>query len=260
MNVPSVTSQKMNTIQKDLLADSLKVKYQYTRIEPYKNYPLTVRYHEKSNRKGFDNVTGRTMEHDNPLLKTIYSDKSFRGKVFGRETTEEASEDIGVVVTEKMLEEFGYPKTTNQIWLDIEVDVYNDYRRMESMNIPIPVRAVVENLPSSKEIVFTPHFYFQTTSGIAKKGGNDIAFDPSLNHLNKQQLYYLLNTQKESEIDQFIEMVEDFYNHEAQHLGWGRVNTNPDTEHDFNDGTLLSLWFSNTPDTLALNDMNMLHR
>jgi len=131
---------------------------------------------------------------------------------------------------------------------------------MESMNIPIPVRAVVENLPSSKEIVFTPHFYFQTTSGIAKKGGNDIAVDPSLNHLNKQQLYYLLNTQKESEIDQFIEMVEDFYSHEAQHLGWGRVNTNPDTEHDFNDGTLLSLWFSNTPDTLALNDMNMLHR
>ncbi|MGB1206063.1 MAG: hypothetical protein ACPG5B_10470 [Chitinophagales bacterium] len=259
MSVPFAETYKMKNIQADLAADSLKKKYNYAKIEPYKNYPLTVCYHEKSKKKGSNNVTGRTIEHDNFLLNKIYDDNTFEGKPFGRGDKAAAKEDIGLIVTQKMLSKFGYAQNTPYLLLDITADVHDDVKRRESIKVPVPIRAVVENLPSSKEIIYTPYFYYQRSPNIKKNNGNTNTFDPSLNHLNKKQLYYLLSTTDETKIDAFIEVAGSFFETESSRLSWGEMRANTDDEHNFNGGTWLSIWFSDTPDSLTLNDMSIVH-
>jgi hypothetical protein len=101
--------------------------------------------------KGSYKAMGRTINVRNPVLEEILANENLiSGRGF------QSASDIGLIVTENLLEESNYP--TGTPWLLMNIGV-GGASGDEERNIPVPVIAVVKSLPGLAQFITTPYFY-----------------------------------------------------------------------------------------------------
>lgn len=163
--IPYEKSYEVDEIKSQLNKDSLFKQFRYQIITSYKNYPLV--FWNKQKKDDFK-AKGRTISLNDPLLQEIGSPKNLvHGEIFRDD------KDIGLIVTERFLKEFGY--APNDAFVLMSIYVTND----EYRSIPVPVRAVVRDLPNLCLIAYTPYFYTQrvisaTTNPFNPSGNTDL--------------------------------------------------------------------------------------
>lgn len=164
MNIlmPYTKAEKSDQIIHELLEDTLaKKRYNYRSVTGY-NY-FSLNFFDK-NRDAIRSVYGRTIEPDHPLLTEIMENNLIRGRPYQDDF------EIGLIVTERMLRKLNYPVDDPFVCM-----AFGD--QQDDRRIPIPVIAVVKELPGMTDFVCTPYFYNQR-EGIKTLDGNP--FLPSL--------------------------------------------------------------------------------
>lgn len=154
IDVPYRDSERISDIKYELNADSIKEKFQFSNITGHYGFSL---YFQNLKKGGTQQAIGRTISLDNPLLAEILRKKNV---VTGRSFSDE--EDFGLIITEKLLKKFGYDSHTPFVQMSFPLDQHEDCL------LPIPVVAVVHELPGLSDFVSTPYFYSQRV--IASKG------------------------------------------------------------------------------------------
>ncbi len=124
----------------EILSDSInKSDYQYTNISTYQRYFLIAYDFE---RKGSIPAMGRTIKFDDPLVNEILSKWKIEGKSFNSEN------DIGLIVKERFLEKINHDFDNSYLGYKYN---YNDTFYV----YPIPIIAVVKELPGSMDFIST---------------------------------------------------------------------------------------------------------
>jgi ABC-type lipoprotein export system ATPase subunit len=96
---------------------------------------------------------GRTIAYDDRLLEDILGTEN---KISGARFKDKI--DISIILTEKVLYKLNY--TINDRFIYINNDDVNPVRKEDSLNkIPIPIRAVVKNIPGKIDFIVTDNFY-----------------------------------------------------------------------------------------------------
>ncbi len=166
IEVPYGKASEIQSLQKELNSKEVRTVYNYKNITSYNTYPLEI-WHKKK-QKVF-NVSGRTLSEEDTLLHAILDkknfikgEKNFRGEM-----------DIGVIATADFLERFGYNVDAPYILKTTFADSVSYIR--DSLGLirdsiihkgipylfPIPIRAVVKDLPGLNNIAFTSYLYKQ---------------------------------------------------------------------------------------------------
>jgi hypothetical protein len=96
----------------------------------------------------FRRVKGRSIEPENPILEQIFHRSNL---LLGRKFMD--AFDCGLVVTEKVLREMGYATDTH--FLGMRIPKSDGQHHIA----PVPVIAVVKELPGLAGFAFTPYFY-----------------------------------------------------------------------------------------------------
>jgi len=157
IEVPYFKVSKIPEIQINLNNDSvLKQKYCYKNVQGYNIFWLNFYGKNKRGKLGSFNFTGRTIGLDNPILLEIYNKKNLiKGRKFKNKM------DHGIIVTMDLLEKIG---------LDSNVSYLPFYFKFDTeINIdtisPIPIVAIVEELPGLCDFATTPYFFSQRQIG-----------------------------------------------------------------------------------------------
>jgi len=149
IDVPYSKNDIIYNITNDLNTnDKLKKDFHYKSAKGYNHYAL--RFTDKTG-KNTRTAYGRTIDSDNELLTKIFNkDNLIVGKKFRDE------KDIGLIVTNEFLKRFDYDKTTSFALMAFSVsDQEND------RIIPIPIIAVVKELPGISTFMTTNFLYKQ---------------------------------------------------------------------------------------------------
>lgn len=171
---------------KDKLDDKdLKAQYGYQNIGTYLEEPLWI-YDET--RKDFYRARGRSIdvEQDKKLMREdILGEKNL---VVGDKNGFK-EKDLSVIVTRRLLEEFHYDINTPYIYLQYTI---KDTATGTSVNqqIPIAIRAVVEELPGKAVLVY-PLYFIKVWESM------DNVFD--LRNFNRKIVFQIFGTKEESE-------------------------------------------------------------
>jgi hypothetical protein len=149
IDIPSSKADKIDQMINDLKKDSLdRSIYKYKFVTGYNFWSLNIFDRNKNKSRGF---YGRTIDVEDPLLKEILSEKFFlRGRVGGFS----GNNDVGIIVTERMLTMMNYSKNDGFIAMDFSD---NEIPR----RVLIPVICVVKELPNFTDFLCTQHFYNQ---------------------------------------------------------------------------------------------------
>lgn len=250
ISVPATSAGKVYEYKEYLNQPDLKQTYGYDTISSYRNFFMTFRYR---NSEDTDAGSGRTIETSNPLLEEILSSKNgFAGSTFRNR------EDVGLIVTKDFLKEFGY--ATNEVFVFMEMtqghfdEMDQRYVIDDKRAVPIPVRAVVDNLPGSNKIAFTPYFYKQRVSYHQQnKSGNP--FNPLAHEaeINTNQLIYYLNSTDKEEIKLFIGTVKNFFEEHQLYKNWG-ANVFEVPNDYMNNGVNIQITFMDAPEDIKVLD------
>lgn len=150
IEVPYQIANTIPELIRDLENDSLKQLFKYESCSGY-NQPSFI-FHQKSSdvTKQF---TGRTIEVDNQILESILSGKNLiAGDVWKDEF------DIGLIVTRQFLTVLNYGD-------EIPSYIYMAYPKSGiDLKVPLPVVAVVHDLPGNNQFGITPYFYVKRNS------------------------------------------------------------------------------------------------
>ncbi len=147
-------AQKLN---KD---EGLKEKYQYRRVLFHRRYPLE--FWNKKNQQ-LDDHYGRSFELEDPLLQELFKEENY---ILGEKDFRD-QEDLGLIVKASFLEQMGYEKDAPYLLMATYVDTTYNYKHKDIIPqehlFPIPIRAVVKDLPGLNEFAFTHFFFRQVT-------------------------------------------------------------------------------------------------
>ncbi len=99
---------------------------------------------------------GRTLHLEDPVIQEVFRPNNYiTGNKFNNQL------DIGLAVTEEMLQNLNYPSNTKYIWIDVPaLDPKQGMKQMR-VAVPIPVRAVVRVLPGLTSFASSPYFFQQ---------------------------------------------------------------------------------------------------
>jgi hypothetical protein len=192
IDVPYAQADIINSIIKQLSEDKeAQSTYNYENVTGYRLYSLP--FFDKK-RKGQYFYLGRTIEPDNSLLSVVLKDSNC---IFARNFADKR--DIGLIVTTKLLRELGYePKAAF-----ILMGVPDKSNSKEYHQVPIPIIAVVKELPGLTEFFSTPFFYFQRQQPVTLNN----PFDPTQTpHVE------LVSTEKERSANKLKDAIENFMN------------------------------------------------
>lgn len=149
-----VPANKESTISqvKNVLDTTKRLKEQYFYNQVSGHFKYSVIFWDK-NKQSYDDCLGRTIQVTSQLLDEILGKKNFiKGNKYAN------AEEIGLIVTEEFLHKYNYDRN------DLFVDMYfadienNEYR------IPLPIRAIVKELPGKNLFATTPNMFLQLTS------------------------------------------------------------------------------------------------
>ena len=104
---------------------------------------------------------GRTFDFENgkpdPILEDLLTDKNL---LVGRKDPFESEDEMGIVVTERLLKEMGF-QDNNVPFLPLEFRIPSDSSDEDRrVLIPIPVRSVVKDIVGKIDLGFTKQFFF----------------------------------------------------------------------------------------------------
>ena len=143
---------QIEEIIKQIDTEELQTRYGYSSIEGYTSFSMDF-YQSTDHSKNEMMFIGRTIENDNSLLKKILLPEN---RIVGRDYM--MPDDQAVIVTKKMVTDLGY--STDSIPHFLHYSYYCGGRQP----VPLPVLAVVENLPSEYNFLVTSHLKDQIDS------------------------------------------------------------------------------------------------
>ena len=191
----SYDKSAMSQIIKELNNPENKKTYSYNDVTPYVKAPIYI-WNVKIS--GFVVAEGRSVnfEDDSKLISefVLNKDNFIRGKINGFKD----KLDLGLIVTEEFLKENGYKIDANVVFCEkVLKDTVNKIDKVNK--VPIPIRAIVKELPSKCKIIYTDHFY----NSFLSYGDNSTAFDISTKNGNVELFY------KESEVEKATQLKKE---------------------------------------------------
>jgi hypothetical protein len=198
IDVPYKKAEEISKIKEDLNKPELKKEFSYTNITGYYKYPLN--FIDNKNKKTYCKI-GRSVNFDNPILEVILNERNIiKGKSFTN------NEDIGLIVTEKFLNDLNY--NTNASFVFMSLAQWNNNNADIYASIPLPIIAVVHELPDLCDFATTTYFYNQRMVDIK----SDNPFSPS--HTNEIICFIQSDSTKaikfKKEVDDFCKNDEVF--------------------------------------------------
>lgn len=156
INIPIKSSKadKIGQIQYELNKDTvLKNNYDYKSALGFNKVYLSFqKYNKKTSTSGSKLATGRTIDLKDPLLDQVFSlDNLLRGRRFKHEM------DLGLIVTVDFLEKNNYSLKDAYLPHSFPIDPVNNIDTIS----PLPVIAVVKELPGMNDFLVTPYFNSQ---------------------------------------------------------------------------------------------------
>lgn len=150
--VPYSKALYVEDYKSTLNADTLKTKFKYDTVLSHIEYPLLFWNYSRND---YRRLKGRSIEKGNPLLKNILDKKNLiKGRSFNSDY------DIGLIVTKKFIQDFGYKKDERFVQMAVAKFDEGYYK------VPVPIIAVVKELPGLSSFAFTPYFYKVRNIGI----------------------------------------------------------------------------------------------
>jgi hypothetical protein len=188
IDVPSSKARMVEQLKQQLSIDSIKRNYQYASVTNYVEFP--VAFSGPSRTKW---VKGRSIEINNPILERLVdSDNLIVGNGFQNDN------EVGLIISQRLLDELGYDALPSHIPM-----------RFNELDVPIPIRAVVKELPELNYFIASPFFFFQRT----QLGGT--AFDVIRNR--KLNLFF---PGIEDEALLFQKRLESFFVQNEKYKSW----------------------------------------
>ncbi|MBN1182530.1 MAG: hypothetical protein JXB49_09610 [Bacteroidales bacterium] len=151
VEIPYTLANQIPDLIELISTDSLKQFFFYRDCDGYNQ--LTVYFFHK-NSDAIKQFTGRTINIGNPILNSILSDKNLNaGRVWKDEF------DIGLILTRQFLDDLGYTDENPSY-------IHMSYPIMENkyIDVPIPIIAIVKDLPGNNLFACTPYFYKKRNS------------------------------------------------------------------------------------------------
>ncbi len=134
-----------------LNADAVKNKFKINSVTNYKEggkyfFPASGNYSELSK--------GRILDIDDPLSKDLFGPSNL---ILG-DSSFKNENDLGVVITQKLLRRLGYQDNAKIIYFD-NGDIEFSTKDSLHYRVPIPVRAVIRNIPNKNNFLITKFFH-----------------------------------------------------------------------------------------------------
>ena len=170
ITVPWRESDNAENIRLRLSDPELAGEFEYENVSAYVQYPL--RFWKKTDDTNTERVKGRSVKFDtqnkNPLVSELLRGKNL---LYG-DTVMLGNTDLSLIVTKRFLNRLDMPPDAT--FVDMEYTV-NDIASAEPINlrVPIPIRAVVEEIPGRNLLTYTLNFY--ETHGEKIEGAFDIS-------------------------------------------------------------------------------------
>lgn len=172
-----------------------KSKFKYNSVKGYNHFAL--RFVSKLE-KGSKTAYGRTIDFDSPLLDQIYKDDNFiRGRRF------KDGNDIGLIVTIDFLKRYNYKTDANFALMAFSASETDEEDRI----IPVPIIAVVKELPGISMFMSSSYFYKQRM--VPRK---DNPFNPN----NDKDLLIISNEDSLNSVN-LLHAIESFFNTSAEY-------------------------------------------
>jgi len=187
VDVSYLQSESAVPFKEKLNHDSIRMAYSILNVTAYNESPMNFFDLQK---QGTVVHMGRSVELSDPILEEIVSPKNLiRGKSFYDQR------NVGFIVKAELLKEMGYAESTPFVYWRFK-DSDTTYR-----NVPIPVIAVVRELPGRYDFVMTAFMYTVLWTG---RAGNP--FNPS----DEKELHLFL-AGSESEATIVFDTIQRFF-------------------------------------------------
>jgi len=151
IEIPYTLANQIPDLIELISTDSLKKFFHYGDCDGYNQLSL---YFFRNNSDADKQYTGRTINIDNPILNSILSDKNLYA---GRAWKDEF--DIGLILTRQLLDNLGY-KDNNPSYIPMSYPIMEN----KYIAVPIPIVAIVNDLPGNNLFACTPYFYKKRNS------------------------------------------------------------------------------------------------
>ncbi len=172
VTVPWREGDNAENIRKKLGSDAALIdEFSYENVSAYVQYPL--RFWNTTDNLNTERVKGRSVRFDdnnrNPLVSELLKGKNL---LYG-DTAMSGNKDLSLIVTRRFLNRLGLPP--DAAFVDMEFTV-NDTTSIDpiDLRVPIPIRAVVDEIPGRNFIMYTLNFY--ETHGEKIEGAFDTRF------------------------------------------------------------------------------------
>jgi len=147
IDIPQDKKSHLKKILYNLSQFNIKNQYFIKHVCGFYEFSLLIMTY---NKKETFIVSGRTIAPSDPILSKIISKDNL---VIGSSFL--SDDDASLIVTEAFLKKYGYQ--LNDTFINMEFPIVFDKTRP----VPLPIRAIVKNLPGNMSFVSTPFFYFQ---------------------------------------------------------------------------------------------------
>ena len=156
---------------------SKSIDYNIKNISYY--YQLTVQFKNiKSQRPIF--ISGRTINEGSPLLSNILNKKNL---IIGK--TNFGKNEIGLIVSQEFLNKLEYDEFPSYIYMSTSCDSTTLFcEKYYRLNVPLPIIAVVKNLPGDNLFICTEFFH-------KKRSSRNKPFDISVDEHEKRLLFFV---------------------------------------------------------------------
>lgn len=144
------TEEEKNKLKNDLELPLNIKRFNYRSVAGY--YKFSFFFYSQDQKK-LQRMTGRSIDWESPLLDKIYNENNLVGANSKRYSS---AMDLGLIVTEKFISSLNYRVDQGFAWFDLNLDVSYPVQC-----VPIPIIAVVKELPDMADFAVTPYFYNQ---------------------------------------------------------------------------------------------------
>jgi hypothetical protein len=177
IDIPYTLANQIPNLIEMISLDTLKNKFLYKNCDGYNQ--LTMYFFQKDS-DAIKQFTGRTINIGNPILSNILSDKNLNT---GHPWKDEF--DIGLIVTKQLLNNLGFIDK-NPSFIIMSYPILGK----KYIKVPIPVVAVVSDLPGNNLFACTPYFY-------KKRNSRYFPFDVSNESYQQDELMYFIEGKKD---------------------------------------------------------------
>lgn len=151
IEIPYTLANQIPDLIELINSDSLKKTFLYGDCDGYNQLTLYFFHKDSDTDKQF---TGRTINLQNPILNSILSGKNhFAGRPWKDEF------DISLILTRQLLDDLGYNGNIPS-YIRMSYPILNN----TYVEVPVPITAIVNDLPGNNLFACTPYFYKKRNS------------------------------------------------------------------------------------------------